>query len=155
MSTLHFTRTTTATPEQLLAALTDFGPGRQEIFPNSHDDDLVVHELGEHFADVTEGSYGIWERLRYGWSDPNRVVMTTTDSNTWGRNSGHTYSFTPLADGTTRVDVHVLREGKNLQGKLLGSLAGLLGNRFLGRTIDRTIAAVEARNAKGSASPRP
>ena len=147
MSTLHFTRTTTATPQQLLAALTDFGPGRQEIFPNSHDDDLVVHERGDHFADVTEGSYGVWERLRYDWSDPNRVVMTTTDSNTWGGRSGHTYAFTPLPDGTTRVDVHVVREGKNLRGRLVGSLAGLLGNRFLGRTVDRTIAAVEARNA--------
>ena len=24
---------------------------------------------------------GIWERLHYDWSDRNRVVMTTTDSN--------------------------------------------------------------------------
>jgi hypothetical protein len=32
-------------------------------------------------ADVTEGSGGIWERLHYDWSDPNHVVLTTTDSN--------------------------------------------------------------------------
>jgi hypothetical protein len=43
-------------------------------------------------ADVTEGSGGIWERLHYDWSDPNHVVLTTTDSNTWGGASGHTYS---------------------------------------------------------------
>jgi len=34
MSTLHLHRTT-ATPEQFLAALTDFGPDRSTIFPNS------------------------------------------------------------------------------------------------------------------------
>ena len=30
MSTIHFIQTTTATPEQFLAGLTDFGPGRAE-----------------------------------------------------------------------------------------------------------------------------
>jgi len=30
--------------------------------------------------DVTEGSGGIRERLRYDWSDPRRIVMVTTDS---------------------------------------------------------------------------
>jgi hypothetical protein len=39
-------------------------------------------------ADVTEGSGGIWERLHYDWSDPNRVVLTTSDSNVWGGASG-------------------------------------------------------------------
>jgi hypothetical protein len=32
-------------------------------------------------ADVMEGSGGISERLHYDRSDPNRVVLTTTDSN--------------------------------------------------------------------------
>jgi hypothetical protein len=35
-------------------------------------------------ADVTEGSGGIWERLHYDWSDPNRVVLNTTDSTVRG-----------------------------------------------------------------------
>src|SRR2546430_8665696 len=30
MSTIHLSQTTTATPEQVLAGLTDFGPGRSE-----------------------------------------------------------------------------------------------------------------------------
>jgi hypothetical protein len=148
MSTLHFSKITTATPQQFLAAVTDFGPGRQEIFPNSHDGDLVVHERGEHSADVTEGSYGIWERLRYDWSDPNKIVMTTTDSNIWGGHSGHTYVLTALPDGTTRVDVDVVREGKNLGGRLIGAGVSLLGDRFLGKGLERTIHAVEAHNAQ-------
>ena len=32
MSTIHLLQTTTATPEQFVAGLTDFGPGRAELF---------------------------------------------------------------------------------------------------------------------------
>jgi len=81
MSTIHMHETTTSTPEQFLAALVDFGPGRSKIFDNSADDYLKVYHRGPTDADVTEGSGGIWERLHYDWSDPNRVVMKTTDSN--------------------------------------------------------------------------
>src|ERR1051325_12255924 len=84
MSTIHLHRTTTSTPEQFMAGLTDFGPGRSKLFGNSADEYLKVHDQGPGYADVTEGSGGIWERLRYDWSDPNRIVLTTTDFNTWG-----------------------------------------------------------------------
>src|SRR5215467_8614921 len=127
MSTLHFKETTTATPEQFVAALTDFGPGRSKLFENSADDDLKVHDQGPTEADVTEGSGGIWERLHYDWSDPNRVVLTTTDSNTWGGNSSHTYTFTREPYGKTEVDYVVVRDGKNLKGKFLGVVLGTVG----------------------------
>ena len=63
MSTIHMHETTSATPEQFLDALTDFGPGRSKLFGNSADDYLRVHHRGPTYADVTEGSGGIWERL--------------------------------------------------------------------------------------------
>jgi hypothetical protein len=81
MSTIHFKHTTTSTPEQFIAGLTDFGPGRSKLFSNSDDGYLNVHDQGSGYADVTEGSGGIWERLHYDWSDPSHVVLTTTDSN--------------------------------------------------------------------------
>ena len=115
MSTIHFKATTTLTPEQYVAGLTDFGPGRSELFSNSADEHLEVHSEGPHEADVTEGSKGVWERLHYDWSDPNRVVARTTDSNAYGGASGHTYTFTRNPDGTTGIDYVVVREGKNLK----------------------------------------
>jgi hypothetical protein len=145
MTVLTFSRTTSATPEQFLAALTDFGPGRSEIFPNSADGFLSVHEQGDDFADVTEGSRGIWERLRYDWSDPNRIVLTTTDSNVWGGASGHTYMLTPQPDGGCRVDVTVVREGKGARGWLIERIVALGGKRVLGTALDQTIRAVESR----------
>ena len=151
MATIHLKETTTATPEQFVAALTDFGPGRSELFPNSGDEDLKVHDKGPTSADVTEGSSGVWERLHYDWSDPNRVVMTTTDSNTWGGNSGHTYTFTRQPDGTTELDAVVVREGKNLKGRALGVVLSIFGKRVLGGAMKKTIKAIEARSDSAGA----
>src|SRR4051812_41246231 len=117
MATIHLKQTTTSTPEQFVAGLTDFGPGRKELFGNSADDYLKVHDQGPNEADVTEGSNRVWERLHYDWSDPTRVELTTTDSNLWGGDSGFTYTLTPQPGGTTDVDVVVVREGKNLRGR--------------------------------------
>jgi hypothetical protein len=147
MSTIHMHQTTTSTPEQFLAALTDFGPGRSKLFGNSADDYLKLHHRGPSDADVTEGSGGIWERLHYDWSDPNRVVLTTTDSNVWGGNSGHTYTFTRNSNGTTDVDAVVVREGKNLKGRLLGFVVGTVGKGRLEKAFGKTIKAIEDRNA--------
>jgi hypothetical protein len=55
MSMIHLHETTTATPEQYIAGLSDFGPGRSELFGNSADDYLKVHDQGPTEADVTEG----------------------------------------------------------------------------------------------------
>jgi len=88
MSAIQFKQTTTATPEQFIAGLTDFGPGR----------------------------------------------------------SNYTYRFTRRADGMTDVDVVVVREGRNLKGRLLGLVLGTVGKRFLVRGFGETVRAIEARH---------
>ncbi|HEX5119975.1 MAG TPA: hypothetical protein VFW65_32715 [Pseudonocardiaceae bacterium] len=149
MTTIALHQRTTVTPEQFLAGLTDFGPGRSQLFGNSADKYLQVHDQGPGWADVTEGSNGIWERLRYDWSDPHRITMTTTDSNAWGGHSGHTYTLTPQPDGTTDVAVVVVREGKNLKGRLIGILVATGGKRVLGKALANTTKAIEARDDHG------
>ncbi|MES1206220.1 MAG: hypothetical protein ABUS79_09815 [Pseudomonadota bacterium] len=151
MSTIHLHERTTATPEQFIAALTDFGPGRSQVFGNSADEYLKVHDREPTEADVTEGSGGVWERLHYDWSDPNRVVMKTTDSNVWGGDSGHVYTFTRNADGTTDLDAVVVRDGKNLKGRVLGAVVGSIGKSHLSKALANTVKAVERRNQQTSA----
>ncbi|WP_009473022.1 hypothetical protein [Rhodococcus sp. JVH1] len=151
MTTIHLHQTTTATPAQILAALTDFGPGRSTIFPNSTDEYLRVHSQGPDHVDITEGSRGIWERLHYNWSDPHRILMTTTDSNLWGGNSGHTYTLTRKPNGTTDVDAIVVREGKNIKGRLLEIVLGAGGRRVLAKQFGQAIKAIEARHQDASA----
>jgi len=147
MSTIHIHRTTSSTPEQYIAGLTDFGPGRSELFGNSADEYLKVHHKGISEADVTEGSSGIWERLHYDWSNPDRVILSTTDSNVWGGASGHTYNFTRRPDGLTEIDVTVVRDGKNFKGWVLGAVLGTVGRHVLESAFDRSIEAIEARNS--------
>ena len=146
MSTIHMHQTSTLTPEQYIAGLTDFGPGRSKLFGNSADKYLKVHNRDLSQADVTEGSGGIWERLRYDWSDPNHVVLRTTDSNTWGGSSGHTYTFTRRSDGLTDIDLVTVRDGKNLKGRLLGLVVGTIGKGVLEKAFVNSVKAIEARN---------
>jgi hypothetical protein len=158
MSTIDIHLTTTSTPEQFIAGLTDFGPGRAKLFVHSTDEYLKVHHRGPSEADVTEGSGGIWERLHYDWSDPHRVVMTTTDSNVWGGQSGHTYTLTRQPDGKTRIDAVVVREGKNIKGRLLGLVVGTIGKGVIEKAFANTVKAIEARNGDagdGSSPPGP
>jgi hypothetical protein len=151
MSTIHFHQTTTATPDQFIAGLTDFGPGRSKLFPNSADTYLKVHHQGAHEADVTEGSRGVWERLHYDWSDPNHVKLTTTDSNLFGGASGHTYTLRRQPNGTTDIDVVIVREGKNLKGRLFAGVVGTIGKRSLEKAFANTVKAVEARSDASAA----
>jgi hypothetical protein len=147
MSVIHFHEVTTSSPEQFIAGLTDFGPGRSEIFKNSADSYLTVHHKGTRQADVTEGSGGIWERLEYDWSDSSHVKLTTIDSNVFGGASGYTYTLTRRPDGTTDVDVVIVREGKNLKGRMLSGVLGTVAKRSLGKAFSKSVKAIEARSA--------
>jgi hypothetical protein len=152
MSTIHLHRTTTLTPEQYIAGLTDFGPGRSKVFGNSADNYLKVHSQSGSQADVTEGSGGIWERLHYDWSNPNHVVLTTTDSNIWGGASGHTYTFTRRPDGTTDIDLDVVRDGKNLKGYFFAFVLKSVGRSVLEKAFENSVTTLEVRNGAMSTS---
>jgi hypothetical protein len=153
MRSYHLHENTAASPEQLLAAITDFGPRRQEIFGNSAGKFLRVHDLGADHADVTEGTGShdeavSWERLAYDWSDPRHVTMKVLDSNVFSNASGHTYSITPQPDGTTDLDVDVVREGKNLKGRVISLVVSTIGKPSLAKALHGTVKAIEARNVR-------
>src|SRR5262249_8983386 len=95
------------------------------------------------------------ERLHYDWSNPDRVVMTTTDSNVWGGGSKHTYTFTRRPDGMTDLDAVVIREGKNLKGRLLGWVLGTVGKGVLEKAFRNSVKAIEAVSSQQSSdTPR-
>jgi hypothetical protein len=154
MTTIDVTERTSATHQQFLDALTDFGPHRSEVWTNSKPEFLVVHDQGESWADVTEGSKArgaLWERLRYDWSNPTDIVLTTTDSNIWGHGSGHRYTLTQNADGSTSVHAVIVRNGINVKGRMIGALIAPLGKTFIGKNLRTTLRAIEARSAKPAA----
>src|ERR1051325_6369177 len=88
MSRIHFNQTTTLTPEQYVAGLTDFGPGRSKVFGNSADDYLKVHSKDTREANVTEGAGGCGSvcvttaPIQTVWSS-RRPTSTRGDYETW------------------------------------------------------------------------
>ena len=151
MSTIHFQQTTTVTPEQFVAGLTDFGPGGSEVFKNSADSYLKVHHVGAHDADVTEGSGGVLGASTLDWSDPTHVRLTTTDSNMFGGASGYTYTLTREPEGTTDVDVVVVREGKNIRGRVLSGLLATVAKGSLRKAFVNSVKTIEARSDPNAA----
>jgi hypothetical protein len=67
---------------------------------------------------------------------------------------GQSYTLTRQPDGTTSVDAVVVREGKNLKGRVLEAVIGTMGKRYLERTLGNTVKAIEARN-DGAKSAEP
>jgi hypothetical protein len=141
MPTVHIHESTSVPPDRFVAALTDFGPGRDEIFRNSH---AKVHESGDTWADVTEGASVGWERLRYDWSQPNVVRLTTTDSNAWSTDSNWVYTLAPRADGGTDIDLVVARKGRNARAWLGAGLMAVGGKSLVRGDLRRSIKAIEA-----------
>jgi len=65
----------------------------------------------------------------------------------WGGASGHTYTFMRQPNGRTDINVVVVREGKNLKGRLLGFVVGTIGKGVLERAFENSVKAIEARNS--------
>jgi len=48
----------------------------------------------------------------------------------------------------TDLDVVVVREGKNLKGRMLGLVVGTIGKRVLEKAFVNSVKAIEARNTE-------
>jgi len=135
MPTVKFDLTSTLSPAELMAVLTDFSPTRAEIWPTIDAEHLEVHALGDNWADVTEGTASAWEHAHYEWDDlAYRVTITTLDSKVFGPGGGWVFQLTPEGD-LTRVDVELTRTPLTFKGKLLASLLPLVAPRSLGKSF--------------------
>jgi hypothetical protein len=147
MATLRITHKTTLTVDQFIAALTDFSSGRNDVWPNSQPNYLVVHDSGPTWADATEGSSvfgGAWERCYYDWSDPHRITVRTLDSNIWTDRSSWLYLLEPAADGSALlIKASVTRFPRSVKARLLMLFVGTAGRPIIRRQLKRTIRTIE------------
>jgi len=137
-------------PERFVAALTDFGPGRSEIWGNSDEGRLTVHERGNTWAEVTEGSPAagsIWQRSRYDWTAPGRVTLDVLDSNAFGPGSRWTYLVEPGAGGGTDIDLTIRRVPTTTKGKLFDVVLSLGGGIYFSLYLRLTFHRLESRSA--------
>jgi hypothetical protein len=150
MATLHAHAETSLSAAEFRAALTNFSDRDQRLsdFSNISAEHFEVHEVGDTSAVVTEGASiagGVWEKLRYDWSDPNVVTLTTIESNTFEPGGTWKYTTSAGADGKTRVDLVLHRVPTTFKGKLLGIPLTLAGGPLLGGDLKKTLRRLEAR----------
>ncbi len=122
MPTVRVVDETPLPPERVLAAARDFSSRRAELWPDVHVEHLHVHEIGDTFADVTEGNPWpigfVWERLRYDWSERGALKGVVADSNIFKPGSTWEIRATPVDRGS-RVEIVAVRHLRGLKGWLL------------------------------------
>jgi hypothetical protein len=132
---------TSATPEQVLEAATDFSRRRAQLWPNVRAKRLKVHDSGPQWADVTEATWIIgvfWERYRYDWSEPGKVNGVVTDSNIFGAGSVFEVRATPADDGAD-VEMTVRRTFRSGFKGRFASVANRSSGTFGWRTYLKVV----------------
>jgi hypothetical protein len=147
MAKVSYELETKVPPEQVLEAARDFTPRRLELWSGIDPSRYELHDSGEGWAEVTEGSAvfgGIWARERYTWSG-NTVAATVQESNVF--RPGGTWQLTvePNGDGGSLIRVSVHRQAGSLRGRLLGAVVQVMGTRVLPASFAKTLARLEAK----------
>jgi len=138
---VHVSVSSPLPPQEALQRLTDFSPARAEAWVGVDDENLVVHDTGDGWAEVTEGNKLGWERERYTWdSAAGTVSAVTVKSNIWAPGSGWNYTIMPEGTGS-RVEVTAVRKGYGIKGKLVGALLSLVGKRLITSSTTAALAA--------------
>jgi len=131
-------------PESILRATVDFSDRRPEIWPNISRKVYRVHELGDGWADVTEGSKGgTWARERYEWSNPGIVRAMVQDSNIFQPGGIWELRVLPKEGGGSRIEVLYHRQARGLKGHLGGALMQLVGRKLAMWSLAQTLAKIE------------
>ena len=148
----HFVVTAVSplTPDAITAALTDFGPGRPELWPNLDSNVYEVLDIGDSQADVVEGSKflgGIWERVHYDWSTPGRVRLEVLDGNATKPGSYWEYRIAQVTSGTTKVTLELDRRCHGPKGAVLAALLTLFGRRVFASDLRKSLARIAGANA--------
>ena len=148
MTTLDFVLESSLSPADVLRAARDFSGARAEVFPAVSVKRMTVHELGETWADVTEGTRAgpivNWERCRYDWSEAGSVKATVIDSNVYAF-PGSSWELTATdAEGGSRVEMIWLREfAKRPRGRIFGFAFSRFGRRIFDKYAREVLSNME------------
>lgn len=141
MAVVRFHLVSTLSPSAVLGVLTDFGPSRAEAWPTIDAEHFVVHDRGDTWAEVTEGTAAAWERARYDWRPGgDTVTIATLDSRLFGAGGGWVFTMTPEGDGT-RVDVELTRRPTTVKGRALAAMLPLVAPASLRKSFARPLKA--------------
>jgi hypothetical protein len=139
---IHYEADGTLSPERFIAALTDFSDRRPELWPNLDTRLYRLHELGDTWAEVTEGTDvfgGVWAREHYDWSEPGHVRLTLVESPHFKPGTTIDYRVTPRPGGGSHVDVVSERIATSWPARLVGLVLQVIGTRRFARDLATTL----------------
>ena len=147
MATIRYSADGAISPERFIAALTEFSDRRPELWPNLDAKFFKLHDRGETWAEVTEGTDvlgGVWARERYDWSEPGRVQLRLVESPHFRAGTTIEYRVTARSDGGCRVEVASTRIPTSVPGRLVEWILQIIGTRRLARDLQTTLDRLEA-----------
>ena len=150
MATIRYSADGSVSPDRFIAALTDFSDRRPTLWPNLDAKFYRLHERGDTWAEVTEGTDilgGIWARERYDWSEPGRVVLRLVESPHFRPGTTIEYTVTPRPGGGCRVEVVSSRVPTSWPGRLIGWILQVVGKRRLARDLQTALSRIAALDA--------
>lgn len=142
MTQVQFTLETPVPAERILAAAIDFSERRPELWPNISRRFYKVHEIGETWAEVTEGSDtmgGIWARERYDWSTPGTVRATVQESNVFQPGGTWQIRIQSAETDGSRIELTRNRRGKGIKGRVIESTLAVAGRKVLSAGLQQTL----------------
>jgi hypothetical protein len=108
---VHIDFETTIPPEGVVAALSDFSASRPDTWPSLDPAKYKVHEVGDDWAEVTEGNRDpdLWARERYQWG-PRYVSIKAVESNFCVPGDGTEIRIEPNGSGGSQISLDWERE---------------------------------------------
>jgi hypothetical protein len=115
-----------ASPQRVIAGLTNFTERRPELWPGLNPEKYRVYEVGDTWADVQEGNNDkIWARERYDWSTPGTVRWTVQESSFSQTGDFVEAVVSAKPGGGSRIHLTWSRRGKTLVAKAMVALIAL------------------------------
>lgn len=147
MAKIHYEADGAITAARFIAALTDFGDRRPELWPGLDAKFYELHELGDTWAEVTEGTDvlgGIWAREHYDWSEPGQVTLRLVTSPDFRPGTLIDYRVTDRPDGGCHVSVDFQRTATSLRGRFVGVVVTLTGARRFSKELAEALSRLAA-----------
>ena len=147
MAKIHYEADGDIPAARFVAALTDFSERRTELWPNLDAKYYRLHELGDSWAEVTEGTDvlgGVWAREHYDWSEPGRVTLRLVEAVDFKPGTWIDYQVVDRPGGGCHVTVDFQRTASSLRGRFVGVAVALGGTRQFSSQLRETLARLAA-----------
>ena len=127
------------TPQQVVAALTDFSERRPQMWTGITPSYYEVYSVSQTQARVREGTkqgpVDVWAIENYDWSTPGVVTWTVEESNFCTPGSYVRATITPRGDGGSRIRCEWERTPTRFSSRLIFMMLKLTGGKAITKSL--------------------